>query len=441
MTMSSNTPPWDVVILGAGAAGLLAAARAAERGLNTLLLEKNTKPGVKILMSGGSRCNITHDTDADGIMAAFGRNGRFLRSALAALSPQDVVQLFHAEGVLTKTEATGKIFPITDRALDVQQALVTRLHRAGAQLRLQTPALDVDLDPAGFRIRTAAGDILGRQLVISAGGKSYPGCGTTGDAYAWLAKLGHRIIPPRPALVPLTSDLPWIPNLAGITLPDVTVSIVPIADLGDGVDPAARIAAVRRHQRDQRRGSLLFTHQGLSGPAPMDVSRSVSAEPDPRRLALVVDLLPDRSLDNADADLQRAAAEHGARSLPRLIPDVIPQRLAEQLVETSDLPPLMKAAELPRTARRRLAGHLKALIIPLAGTRGFPKAEVTAGGVDLRDVDPRTMQSRVVPNLYLIGEVLDLDGYIGGYNFQSAFSTAWLAAESLRLPASVSPDR
>jgi predicted Rossmann fold flavoprotein len=431
--LATNSTPWDVVVIGAGAAGLLAATRAAERGLRTLLLEKNSKPGVKILMSGGTRCNITHDTDAVGIMQAFGRPGRFLRDALAALSPRDVVQLFHDEGVSTKVESTGKIFPASDRALDVQQALINRLHRSGAALRLKSPVDRIEISAPGFIIHSAGESIPARQLIISTGGQSYPGCGTTGDGYHWLAGLGHTIVTPRPSLVPITTSAEWLKELSGITLPDVTIRVVDRPSWEARTDAAERIAFARKKALAERRGSMLLAHFGVTGPAVLDVSREVTLQPSPHRVLLTADLVPDQSLDQLDDEIRVACQSHGSRSIARLLPTSIPHRMTEQLLLSVGLIPEQRAAELSRDLRRKLAATVKGIEIPVTGTRGFAKAEVTAGGVKLDQVDPKSMQSRLHPGLFIVGEILDLDGWIGGYNFQSAFSTAWLAAENLSL--------
>src|SRR5947208_13522483 len=196
---------WDAVIVGAGAAGMMAAIHAAERGRRVLLLEKGKKPGVKILMSGGTRCNITHDCDARGIVAAFGPNGKFLHSALAALGPRETVAVFEAEGVATKVEETGKVFPVSDRAVDVLDALLRRLRRSGATLALNEPAREVLPHPdGGFRVLTSSRTVTAARVLITTGGKSYPGCGTTGDGYGFAATFGHSIVQPRPALDQLT---------------------------------------------------------------------------------------------------------------------------------------------------------------------------------------------------------------------------------------------
>ena len=418
---------WDVIVVGAGAAGLLAATRAAERGKRTLLLEKNRKPAVKILISGGTRCNLTHNTDSRGIVAAYGRQGRFLHSALAALSPQVVVALVEAEGVPTKVEETGKIFPVSDRALDVANALVHRLRRSGAELSLEEPLLQMRRIKAeqlggGFELITNRRTLTAEKVIVTTGGLSYPGSGTTGDGYAWAADMGHTIVPTRPALVPVTTSAQWVQPLQGVTMPDTVVRVID----GAQKDPAAKPAVL-----DERRGSLLFTHFGLSGPVILDISRAISGHPRPQSLSLVCDLLPVQTERALDELLRTQAAAAGKRHVISVLPEQLPRRLVETLAAVAELPLDRKAAELSKTERARLVAAIKHLTIPVSGTRGYKKAEVTAGGVSLDEVDSRTMQSKLVPNLYFAGEVLDLDGPIGGFNFQAAFSTGWLAGQSV----------
>ncbi|MBC8354772.1 MAG: NAD(P)/FAD-dependent oxidoreductase [Planctomycetes bacterium] len=418
---------WDVVVVGAGAAGLVAAIRAAELGQQTLLLEKNRKPGAKILMSGGTRCNITHNTDARGIVDAYGRQGRFLHSALAALSPADVVALFEAEGVATKVEETGKVFPESDRATDVLAALRRRLERSGCELRLGKPLVEIAKRDVGFQLVTPENEYETDAVIITTGGQSYPGCGTTGDAYAWLADLGHTIVPPRPALTPITTNAAWVTGLKGVTIPDVIVKVV-VSQRATGSSEATR--KKKNKPLYERRGSFLFTHFGLSGPVALDVSGTITGHPAPTSLDLECDFLPAKSAEEIETYLAREAANDGKKQLVGMLTRLVPRRLAEAFLEHAGADADVKAAELSRQLRRQLVDAIKQMRIPVSGTRGFKKAEVTAGGVSLRDVDSSTMQSKLVPNLFLAGEVLDLDGPIGGFNFQAAFSTAWLAGSN-----------
>jgi len=405
-------------VIGAGAAGLLAASQAAERGRRTLLLEKNRKPGVKILMSGGTRCNITHATDNRGIVEAFGSAGRFLHSALAAFGVEETIALFESSGVATKVEETGKVFPVSNKAADVLDALLRRLRDSGATLALQQPVLDMVRSADGLTITTPTQALKARRVILTTGGQSYPGSGTTGDGYHFAARFGHTIVPPRPALVPITVSAPWTAELRGITLPDVAVRVL---------EDQKWLAS--------RRSSLLFAHFGLTGPAALDVSRAISKHARLETLELELDLLPELSEAAVDETLRQESASSGKKQLAVVLAERLPRRLCDSLLTLAGQATDRRAAALRRDDRARVVQVLKRLRLPVRGTLGFGKAEVTTGGVALDEVDSRTMRSKRVPELFIAGEVLDLDGPIGGYNFQAAFSTGWLAgataAESL----------
>ncbi len=405
-------------MIGAGAAGLCAAISAAESGARVVLLEKNPHAGIKILMSGGTRCNITQNTDNRGIILAYGEQGKFLHSALAALNVQQSIALFEDEGVATKIEETNKIFPVSNRASDVVAALVRRLQRTTAELRLKSPVTAITREGAQFVLATTHETLRVARLILTSGGKSYPGSGTTGEGYAWAAALGHTIVPPRPALVPLTTNAAWVKELRGITLADVLVSVLD-SNPEAGKKPLA-----------SRRSSLLFAHFGLTGPAALDVSRAVSGHPRKSSLVAELDLLPDQKEPHLEERLREQASAFGRASLLAWLIEGSPRRIAELVLQFAGVPVDRKLAELSKDERRRVVRHCKHLPIPLTGTLGFEKAEVTAGGVALDEVDSRTMQSKLVPGLYFAGEILDLDGPIGGYNFQAAWSTGWLAGQS-----------
>ena len=398
-----------VAVIGAGAAGLVAAAEAAQRGASVLLIEKNSKAGVKILMSGGTRCNLTHHADPREIAEAFGHARRFLQPALGAFSPADVVQMFHQFGVPTKVESTGKVFPVSNRALHVRDALVRRASEAG--VRIETALGVLALMPAaggGWKIATAAGEIDADRVIVTAGGRSWPGCGTTGDAYAWLRGLGHTIIEPRPALVPLTGGADWMHQLSGVTVEDCLVSVID-----------ARLQ--KRKTIGNRRSSFLFTHFGFSGPAAMDISGSLTAAESFNDRQVLLDLLPEWDRSRLRLWLTDRLRDGGRQRVASRLAKRLPMRLASALAQHTGAD--CTIAELPRNVCGRICESLKQLPLDVHGTLGFDKAEVTAGGVALGEVDPRTMQSRLAAGLYIAGEVLDVDGPIGGYNFQAAFST------------------
>jgi predicted Rossmann fold flavoprotein len=428
----------DVAVLGAGAAGLCAGIRAAECGARVVVLEKNRRAGVKILMSGGTRCNITNarglrriesvsgpvDPAFDpsscrglrAIQEAFGPGGAFLGPAFRHFDVDRSVRLFEAEGVATKVEANGKIFPVSDRAVDVLDALLRRLDRSGAAFHGRSPVRSIARrgdGRGGFVVGLPEGSLTARQVILAVGGRSYPGCGTSGDGYTLARALGHTIEEPRPALVPIRVEPEWVASLRGLSLPDVVASV-------------HRSAGALLQQR---REAILFAHFGLSGPAILDVSRAVARHDGPEPLELRIDFHPTLSREQVDQNLQ-AAARRGRPAVASILSADLPHRLAECLMEAAGVPRLRTGPDLSRPERARLVAALKGMGLPIVGTLGFEKAEVTSGGVALGEVEPRTLESRIVPGLYCAGEVLDLDGLIGGYNFQAAWSTGWLAGET-----------
>jgi predicted Rossmann fold flavoprotein len=326
--------------------------------------------------------------------------------------------MFEAEGVATKIEANGKIFPVSDRALDVLEALVRRLSRSRAVLRRQSPVLSIERNVSGsrssdgFTIVLADSTVMASRVVLAVGGRSYPGCGTTGDGYSIARALGHTVTETRPALVPVRVEPEWVTSLRGLSLPDVVATV-----------------QTRTGQTlQQRREAILFAHFGFSGPAILDVSRAVARHDGPELLELRLDFLPARTREELDGILQTSCRQ-GRVSVLSILSADLPHRLAECLVQAAQIPRDRLGPALSRPERIRLVSVLKSLVLPIHGTLGFEKAEVTTGGVALDEVDARTLESRIVPGLHIAGEVLDLDGLIGGYNFQAAWSTGWLAGE------------
>lgn len=453
---------WDVIVIGAGAAGILAATRAAERGLRVTLLEKNRKPGVKILMSGGTRCNITHATDRRGIEVAFRDQGRFLRSALAEFGPEDAVHLVESEGVPTKTESGGKIFPQSDRAVDVLNAFLRRLQRSGAKLVVQAPVSAITQTCEGFSVATSDAVLLARAVIITTGGKSYPGCGTTGDGYGFGLKTGHACVEPQPALVPILSHERNLQNLSGLTLDDVQIGLYasgehrprrrllypdgsPGGEISEtkrkGLKKSLMLGSNRWELWDERRGGMLFTHRGLSGPAILDISQTIPRFDDPNSLLLKLDYSPEIGFEELEHRLDAMIAASGSRQVITIVANFIPKRLADVSLDALGISESLRAAELSRIQRRSILGLIKGAVVPIDGTLGFEKAEVTSGGIALREISPTTMESRHISNLFFAGEVLDVDGPIGGYNFQAAFSTGWLAGSQVLLGRERPPER
>lgn len=412
---------WDAIIVGGGAAGLWAAGTAATRGRKVLVLEKNNKAGVKILMSGGTRCNITHNCDSRNIAEAFGKQGKVLLSVLNRLSPQEVVKEMESLGVATKVEDTGKVFPASDRAIDVRDAIVKRLRDANAQLQTGAPVTNVRPNGmGGFEVHASIHEqpmtFHCKSLLLTTGGLSFSGCGTTGDGYPWAEAFGHTITPLRPALTPLLSNQAWVQSLSGLTLDDITVT-ARLQSEGGKLLPM---------ERSVSRGGFLWTHFGCSGPTAMNVSRCFSDEGLEVQRSLLLDLLPNETRESCEQWLLEATKQSN-KSITNLISQRVPKRIAQVLMEQIGAPEDVHGAEFSKKHRNMLLERLKNLSIPIHGTRGYPKAEVTAGGVALGEVNFQDMQSRKQPGLYFAGEILDLDGPIGGYNFQAAWSTGHTA--------------
>ena len=406
--MSETEADWDVAVVGAGAAGIFAATEAAARGARTLLLEKNRRPGVKILASGGSKCNVTSTLPIDQLGSWFGRRAeRFLRHGLHTFGPHDVRRLLDEEGVPTDEFPLEKVFPKSFRAGDVLRAFLRRLDRSGATLLTDAAVRGVRRDEDRFHIETTTESFTASRLIVTSGGRSYPKTGCTGDGYAWLESLGHTIKPTRPALVPLVVENESLRALTGIARPDVVVS---------ALDARGRATFARRRP-------LLFTHRGLSGPGPMDVSGHLNRADGPRRLA--IDWLPDVPADELTNLLQSPQGK-GA-TVASVLPGEMPRRLAEALLGAAAIPASRRCSQLRRGERTALVEVMKKHVLEVARDEGWDKAEVTAGGVSLDEIDPRTMASRRVPGLHVAGEILDVDGPIGGFNFQAAFSTAVVA--------------
>jgi predicted Rossmann fold flavoprotein len=406
----------DIVVIGAGAAGLWAAEAAARGGASVLVLEKTPRPGTKVLASGGTRCNLTTTLAASAAARLFGAGESFILPSFRALPPQAVRDRFHRLGVPTVEEPElEKVFPASQRAMDVRDALVRAAVAAGVRFQYRAEVQQLAPTADGWVVTVAdAAPVQARRLILAPGGRSYPKTGTTGDGYGWLRALDLEVVPTVPALVPLTSDAGWVHELSGIAVQDAEARVL---------DPDGRIVGKRRRP-------VLFTHQGLSGPGAMDLSAPVAraaASGGAAGWKIAIDLMPELSLDALRATLQDAAARPGAPRLARLIKP-LPARLLAAVTRQAELDDDNPA--LNRVDRRRrnlLVDALKGLLVPVHGTSGWDKAEVTAGGLALSEVDRTTLQVRRYPGLYAIGEILDLTGPIGGLNFQAAFSTGEVA--------------
>lgn len=401
-------------MIGGGAAGTLCAALAAGRGLDVVLLEPNRMLGRKLRITGKGRCNVTNDCDAREFISAIPGDGRFLQSAIHKFGTLDTKALFEGLGVALKTERGNRVFPESDRADDIADAL-TKLARENGVRVLRERATRILTDEAGAvrAVSAGGGEIECEAAVICTGGLSYPGTGSTGDGYRMAGELGHTIRPCRPSLVPLESPDAWCREMQGFSLRNVELSAYE--------DEKLIYKAL---------GEMLFTHFGVSGPLVLSASAHMRRF-DECRYRLSIDLKPGLDEKKLDARLLRDFEKYSNREFRNSLGDLAGRAMIPVLVELSGIPGDTRTNSVTRQQRAALAQLLKHFPVSLSGPRPIAEAIVTSGGVATTEVNPRTMESKLVPGLYFAGEVLDLDAYTGGYNLQIAWSTAFVAANSL----------
>ena len=403
-----------VVVIGGGAAGLLAGIAAAQNGAETIILEKMRRPGKKILITGKGRCNITNSCDLQEIIKNIPGNGRFLNSALRRFTNQDIVQLLEDNGLPTKVERGGRVFPVSDKAVDVVDTLVKIFKDNGGTLLTDCRVKSIEIANGKVTgVVTADGQKFAADAVIlAAGGSSYPGTGSDGSGVKLAKAAGHTIVPLKPSLVPLESDSPYIADLQGLSLRNIQGTMY-----ADGKKIGAEF------------GEMLFTHFGVSGPIILSLSKCVADAfaQGAQEVELHIDLKPALDNDKLDARLQRDFVQYSRKQMANGMKDLLPQRLIAPVLDEAFIDEEKFVNQLSRAERQRLVSVLKGFVVPITGTRPLADAIVTAGGVSLKEIDPKTMASKLVDGLFFAGEVMDIDGYTGGYNLQAAFSTGYAA--------------
>lgn len=407
---------FDVVVIGGGPAGLIAAGRAAEKGARVMVIERNSDCGRKLLLTGQGRCNLTNEGIApESLTAYYGAQGKFLHSAIAAFGVKETTEFFRQQGLETKTERGKRVFPVSERSQDVLKALLRYCKSKGVVI--YRDAQVVNLERRGRQIERVL--LRGREIesetfIICTGGKSYRQTGSTGDGYRWAERMGHSVIPPVPSIVPIRISDRWGATLKGLDLRNVALQ-----------------AICEGNEIGRRFGEMSFTPFGISGPIAMDLSRELAgplAEGKPVSLSL--DLKPALSPEKLDNRLLRDFDGAAGKPLGVVMKGLLPSRLIRPFLELAGLPWGRKADQLSREERIAIGSLLKAVPMTVKGLLGFDWAIVTRGGVDLREVEPGTMRSRKIDNLFFAGEVLDLDGPTGGFNLQVCWSTGHLAGQS-----------
>ena len=403
-----------IIVIGAGASGIMAAIRAAENGAQVTLFEKMPHIGRKLRITGKGRCNLTNAADIPEVVKNIPGNGKFLYSALKNFSPVDTVNFFESLGVKTKIERGGRIFPASDDASEVIDALLKRLIILGVEVKTNSPVTEIlsaNKKIVGVKV---GGKIFDCDAVILAtGGASYPATGSTGDGFKFAKKLGHTITEILPALVPLETEEDFVKDLQGLSLKNVRVKL-----LADGKKVSEQF------------GEMLFTHFGVSGPIILTLSRQAAKLlAEKKFVELEINLKPALTPEQLDARILRDFDKFKRKTIKNSLVELLPSKLIPPVLDLSYLDENKKVDEITAAERRRLAEILRGLPLTITKTRPLDEAIVTSGGVSIKEIDPRTMQSKLVENLFIVGEVADVDGFTGGFNLQAAWSMGFVAGK------------
>lgn len=404
-----------IIVIGAGAAGMMAAAKAAENGAEVILLEKMKRVGKKMLITGKGRCNITNTASVPELIKNMIGNGSFLNSAIRAFDNEDVVSFFNELGLVTKVERGGRVFPESDKAADVVGTMLRQLHRLGVKIETEMAVKRILVEDArAVGIESMSGALYKSDAVILAsGGSSYPGTGSSGDGYAMAEAIGHTIVPLRPSLIPLETEEEWVRETQGLSLRNVRVTA-----LADG------------KKIGEEFGEMLFSHFGVTGPIILSLSRVVAdALSQNKFVELIINLKPALTPETLDKRIQRDFEKYIRKQLKNSLHDLLPSKLIQPVMDLSYLDGDKEIHQITKEERLRLLETLQHLTLTVTKTRPLAEAIVTAGGVETKQISPKTMESKVVKGLYFAGEVIDIDGYTGGFNLQAAFSTGAAAGQ------------
>lgn len=411
---------YDVIVIGGGPSGLMASVAAAEHGASVLLVDKGSKLGRKLGISGGGRCNVTNVKETTELISHIPGNGRFLYSAFDHFNNQDIISFFEGLGIALKEEDNGRMFPVTDKASSVVSALISKVRSLGVQIMTDSPVKEIL-----YKENAVEGILLisGKKLtapavVIATGGKSVPQTGSTGDGYPWAEQAGHSITDLYPTEVPIISREEWIKSgeLQGLSLRDVTLTVW---------NPKGKKVI-------DHRGDMIFTHFGLSGPIALRCSqflRKVQQKTGSDAVEMSLDLFPDLKLHEMESQLQDKLDLEPKKAIRNALKGLIPERMIPLLLSKAGLDGDITGHHLSKLALSALAGILKRMPITVHGTRSLAEAFVTGGGVNLKEINPGSMESKLMPGLFFCGEVLDIHGYTGGYNITAAFSTGYTAGK------------
>ena len=404
-----------VVIIGAGAAGLMAGAESAKRGNDTVILEKMPRPARKMMITGKGRCNVTNACfELDELISNVPTNGRFLYSAFASFMPYDTISLLEDEGVKTKIERGNRVFPESDKAVDVVDAFVRNAEKSGAKIiQKAAEAFELSGDKIISVILENGEKLPCDSVAICTGGKSYPLTGSTGDGYTLAKSVGHTVTPLKPSLISLVASNNYIPSLQGLSLKNISIKL-----FENGKEVYTDF------------GEMLFTHYGVSGPVILSASAHID-NPKEKKYRIDIDLKPALDYNTLDKRLIREFEANNNKDFINSLSSLLPNKLIPVIVRMSNIEPSQKCNSITKEQRQALARLLKCLSVNITDFRPIDEAVVTSGGVNVKEIEPKTMRSKLIPNLYFAGEVIDVDAYTGGFNLQIAFSTGYLCGQNI----------
>ena len=401
---------YDIIIIGTGPTGLFAAISLSSSEKRILVLEKNSSAGKKLLLSGSGQCNLTHSGEINSFFSKYGSKLNFIKPAILNFSNKDLIKFIEEKGLPLFEREDGKIFPESLKSSDLLQLLLTLCKSENILFKYNEPAVDVDYNNQEFIVKSSKEIYKSKMLIIAAGGKSYPKTGSTGDGYSFAEKLGHTIINPKPALVPVKIKNYFFAELSGISIPDVSLKLM----------------------RDDKfiaeyKGDILFTHKNISGPVVLNISRYVE-----KNDLLIINFLTGLEIDSLNDYLIKESSLNGKLSIKSVLRNLsFPSRLIDTLLHFSGINSELKCGELSKDVRKKIIENFSSFKMIVEKNEDFEIAMVTSGGVDTEEINRKTMESKIIKGLYIIGETLDIDGDSGGYNIQAAFSTGKLAADSI----------
>lgn len=407
---------WDVAVIGGGPAGMMAAGRAAELGSKVLLLEKNKSLGQKLLITGGGRCNVTNaEPDIRKLLAKFKESDQFLFSAFSQWDNMDTIKFFNNLGVHTKIENENRVFPESNSSQSIWDALVGYIEKHGVHVETNSTVEGFSVEGGSIQsVRLSNGqEIKARSFILATGGKSRPETGSTGEGFKWLREIGHTVIESNAALVPITTKEEWVKRLAGISLPLVKITLLQ-----------------NEIKQEIQKGKILFTHVGLSGPTILNMSRDISELLKYGQVLVSLDLLPDLDPGQLNEELQNIFKTENAKKLKNSLHSLVPSALAKAVIEQSEIDGETPCHSVSREDRLKLVEKFKDIRTEVTGLLGVEKAVVTSGGADLKEIDFKTMRSKLFPNLSIIGDVLNIDRPSGGYSLQLCWTTGFVAGTS-----------